>query len=75
MYVRSDAQAIAHHPPVNAQPAPEQQKSEQDNSYLLQNPFHMMSYGISQLKLRQVVTSLGISQGLSLSHLEAASPS
>lgn len=48
MYVTSDAQAIAQHPPTNAQlfPTTLSSRREEMKQHPLQNSFCMMSYGI-----------------------------
>ena len=42
MYVTSDVEAVAQHLPTNGQA---EEESEM-NSHPLQNPFHLMSYGM-----------------------------
>ena len=45
MYIRSDAQAIAHHPLIGTQPAPQAVEESSLNCHPFQNSFCMMSYG------------------------------
>ena len=45
MYIRSDAQAIAHHPSYNAQLAPQAIGESKMNSHPPQSSFHMTTYG------------------------------
>ena len=49
MYVTSDAQAIAHHPPAKAHVAPSAVEENKMNSQFLQNSFRMMSYSVEYL--------------------------
>ena len=46
MYIRSDAQAIAHHPSYNAQLAPQAIGESKMNSHTFENSFHIMSYSM-----------------------------
>ena len=46
MDITSGAQAIAHHPPTDAQLAPHSKWKREMNSHLLQKSFCMMSYGM-----------------------------
>jgi len=45
MFVRSDAQAIAHHSMIDAQLAPWAVKKSKINSHPFQDSLHMMPYG------------------------------
>mgnify|MGYP001852072942 CR=1 FL=1 len=45
-YTTSDAQAIAHHPLIDAHLDPWAAEEREKNSHPLQNSFHMMSYGM-----------------------------
>ena len=46
MYIISEAQVVAHHPPANAQLAPWSEEESETNSHPLQNPFCLISYGM-----------------------------
>jgi len=46
MYVTSDAQAIVHHLPIDAQIAPEQVEGSEVNSHPLQNSIRMILYSM-----------------------------
>ena len=45
-YTTRDAQAIAHHPLIDAHLDPWAAEEREKNSHPLQNSFHMMSYGM-----------------------------
>ena len=47
MYIMSDVREIARHPPTNAQLDPRAAEESEMPSHLLQNSFHMMSYGVA----------------------------
>lgn len=46
MYITRDAQAVAHHPLINAQLAPRAVEVREMNCHPLQNSFRMVSYGM-----------------------------